>query len=435
MLTIAFRVLLGLVILSQIEVSAADNIAKTVLGPGPAGENLLNAQAWHADEKGFEQQDTSFVCDNGNDSKAKRGLTQSVQLNQVRPEPIVASCLSRAEGVTGSPDGGYAVYLDLIYTDGTPLWGQTANFSTATHDWQRRQVVVLPDKPVKEVNFYLLLRDHAGKAWFRGAELHTIHPPAAACLFDGLPVVPHGPPRVGFQLRDVAAGSDYMYFPSPEALPQTRVDAQSMEKSMGIDVKAASIVSNEQKYQDYRHACHAYPGPHGERSRAFAGHRGAGGRQFAALAGRSAAKRGDRAGTRVRQCHAFSQAVGPGRTPRSYPLGAVADDKLGTALAIAPDRPAFCRIGYNAGSKELFIAYDLALTREQPKVELEFQRRTSMRSGAFGGALARYYELYPGVLSAPSPRGGAGIVDAVCQDQRVGAGVGGFRLSLQGRRR
>ena len=51
--------------------------------------------------------------------------------------------------MTGSPDIDYSLYLDLVYADGTPLWGQTAPFATGTHDWQRRQVVVFPEKPVQ----------------------------------------------------------------------------------------------------------------------------------------------------------------------------------------------------------------------------------------------------------------------------------------------
>ena len=83
---------------------------------------------------------------------------QTVKLNQTRPEPIVAVCESKAEGVSGAADSDYSLYLDLVYADNTPLWGQVASFSTGTHDWQRRQVVVLPEKPVKQVSFYMLLR-------------------------------------------------------------------------------------------------------------------------------------------------------------------------------------------------------------------------------------------------------------------------------------
>ena len=108
--------------------------------------------------------------------------------NQTRPEPIIATCWSRAEDVGGSADSDYSLYIDLVYTDGTTLWGQVASFATATHDWQRRQVVLLPEKPVKQLSFYMLLRGHAGKAWFRDAELRVVRPPAGACLFDGMPV-------------------------------------------------------------------------------------------------------------------------------------------------------------------------------------------------------------------------------------------------------
>ena len=156
-------------------------VAKRVLGGEQAKENLLRNDAWNPYEKGFDREGTSFVCDNGGNAKARRGIVQDVELKQVRPEPIVASCESKAEGVTGTADSDYSLYLDLIYTDGTPLWGQAANFTAGTHDWQRRQVVVLPEKPVKQVSFYMLLRGHGGKAWFRDPELSVVHPPAG-CL-------------------------------------------------------------------------------------------------------------------------------------------------------------------------------------------------------------------------------------------------------------
>ena len=192
-------------------------VAKTVLRADLAKENLLHGDAWKPYEKGFERDGASFVCDNGTDAKTRRGVVQNVTLNQTRPEPIVASCSSKTEGVSGTADHDYSLYLDLLYTDGTPLWGQVASFSAGTHDWQRRQVVVLPEKPVKQVSFYMLLRGHSGKAWFRDPQLAVIHPPAGACLFDGLPVVPVGPAKEGFQIRDVAAGSDFIHVEGRDA--------------------------------------------------------------------------------------------------------------------------------------------------------------------------------------------------------------------------
>ena len=55
-----------------------------------------------------------------------------------------------------------------------------------------------------------------------------------------------------------------------------------------------------------------------------------------------------------------------------YPLGAVADAKRGLAVGIDMARPAFYRIGYNAATGELFLAYDIALTPEKPAARIRF---------------------------------------------------------------
>ena len=84
-----------------------------------------------------------------------------------------------------------------------------AGFRTGTHDWQREQVLLFSQKPIKGVDFNLLFRNHAGKAWFREPVLRPANAQASSVLFDGVPVVPHGPAAEGFQVRDVAAGGDF----------------------------------------------------------------------------------------------------------------------------------------------------------------------------------------------------------------------------------
>ena len=202
-------------------------VAKAILGPGQAGETLLRPRAWVSFGKGFECQETWFVCDNGTQAEAHRGITQTVELNQTRPEPIVAVCESKAEGVTGAADSDYSLYLDLIYADNTPLWGQMASFSTGTHDWQRRQVVVLPEKPVKQVSFYMLLRGH-GRQGLVPQSGAARDPDARR----GLPVrwpARHapGPAREGFQVRDVAAGSDFVRDRARGTGAETRCDERA----------------------------------------------------------------------------------------------------------------------------------------------------------------------------------------------------------------
>ena len=97
---------------------------------------------------------------------------------------ILASAWSKAENVSGPADSNYSLYLDLLYTDGTPLWGQIAPFGAGTRDWERREVVVIPEKPVKHVSFYMLLRGHSGKAWFRDPVCYELAASNASFLFD-----------------------------------------------------------------------------------------------------------------------------------------------------------------------------------------------------------------------------------------------------------
>ena len=184
-------------------------VVKATLDTAATGGNLVKSDRLGAYERGFRRDGNIFVCENGGDG-AQRGISQFIELNQSRPEPIVATAWSKAERVSGSPDSDYSLYLDLVYDDGTPLYGQTASFGTGTHDWQERKVVILPEKPVKSLSFYMLLRHHRGTAWFRDPELHVVKTPQGASLFDGLPVVPHGPSTEGFQVRDVVAGSDFV---------------------------------------------------------------------------------------------------------------------------------------------------------------------------------------------------------------------------------
>jgi hypothetical protein len=68
--------------------------------------------------------------------------------------------------VSGASDAHYSIYVDLLYTDGTPLWVQTAKFKTGTHDWQQSEFVIHPAKPVKSATVHALFRYHSGTAWF-----------------------------------------------------------------------------------------------------------------------------------------------------------------------------------------------------------------------------------------------------------------------------
>lgn len=92
------------------------------------------------------------------------GVTQTILLDPPLCHPFRISGWSRAEKVHSPQD--YGIYLDVIYEDGTPLWGQIASFTAGTHDWENASATFTPTKPVKEIRAYVFLRKATGTAWF-----------------------------------------------------------------------------------------------------------------------------------------------------------------------------------------------------------------------------------------------------------------------------
>ncbi len=136
--------------------------------------------------------DLSLRLDNANPNRAK-GASQTVRLDQTAVQPIQVSGWSKAENVTGTKNSDYALYVDLVYNDGTTLWGEAGAFRTGTHDWERRRFIIFPQKPVKELTIYALFRKHTGTVWFDDLSLRELK----THLFDGqslsFPSRPPGP--------------------------------------------------------------------------------------------------------------------------------------------------------------------------------------------------------------------------------------------------
>ena len=371
-------------------------VAKAVLDVDLSGPNVLKPGAWRPWADGFSRDGDLLLCDNGQNSKAQRGVSQTVRLNQARPEPIVAVAWSKAEAVTGSPDSNYALYLDLTFTDGSHLWGQTAPFTTGTHDWQRRRVVVLPEKPIRDVSFHLLLRGHGGKALFRDPRLQVVRSPEGAALFDGVAVVCRGEPRDGFQIRDVAAGSDFV-----------RLETKALE--VELDVQLDATRGNPQSDRDGATFFDVTLTDTSGRDRAITllysvavpADGPAGGLRWLDDPRRATEIEPGREYVAASRFHAGSN----GRLSR-YPLGAVADSSHGVALGIDMARPAFYRIAYNSDCGELYLAYDLGLTPERPTARVRFCRYTFAPEWGFRAALARYYEIFPEAFRCRTPKQG-----------------------------
>lgn len=351
-------------------VYAGDGVVlKKALRFDQSGGNLLKADAWRGWQSGFTREDDVFVCDNGSDARAQRGVSQTVVLNQEKAEPIVATAWSRTEGVGGTRDNDYSLYLDLRYTDGTPLWGQVDSWRVGTHDWERSQVVVFPEKPVASVSFYMLLRGHAGKAWFRDPELKVVH----AFLFDGVPVESTEQAGEGFQVRDVAAETDF--FSIQQAALDLKLDCHTHENG---DAAFFDVTLEDTSGKD-RAVTLIYAVPLPAADRQWLGD--------------------PRHGTPVVEGREYLEtarfAAGVNGRLSRYPFGAVAGPDEGLALGIDMAHPAFFRVGYNGGTRELFLAYDIGLTPEKPFAHLRFCRFRFDKTWGFRGALARFYELIP----------------------------------------
>ncbi|MDI9585182.1 MAG: hypothetical protein QM473_13245 [Acidobacteriota bacterium] len=134
--------------------------------------------AWRAWERGFapapgEGRDGSTAIRVTRAAgQTNAGASQSVQLGQKEPAPLVARVWTKADDVSGEPDNNYALYIDLTYADGTPGWGFVASAPTGTGDWQLLEQTIRPAKPVTTVSYHLLLRaPHEGTVWFDDAFL------------------------------------------------------------------------------------------------------------------------------------------------------------------------------------------------------------------------------------------------------------------------
>lgn len=386
-------IILGTTLISagpQVYAEQADlhdgSIIKKALKVDQGGENLLKADAWTGWQKGFTKDGDAFLCDNGTDARVQRGASQTVTLNQTKPEPIVATAWSKAENVGGTRDHDYSLYLDLQYTDGTPLWGQVDGFHVGTHDWEKAQVIVFPEKLVARVSFHMLLRGHAGKAWFREPQLKTV----SAFLFDGVPVQQASPASEGFQVRDVAAESDFV------AIQQNALDLKldcRTQETAGATFFDVTLTDSSGKDRAVT-LIYALPLPAAD-WRWLLGPRSS----TATVEGREylSTTRFD---------------VGANGRLSRYPFGAVANSGEGAALGIDMALPAFFRVGYNAGTHELFLAYDVGLAPEKSSATLRFckfswrahpalvsqkreQGQDALATREFRAALARYYELFP----------------------------------------
>ncbi|MCY3023017.1 MAG: hypothetical protein NTW87_28915 [Planctomycetota bacterium] len=371
--------------LALLAAAANAETAKEILRAEAAGKNLLKPDAWQG-LHGSKQEGAEFVCDNGADAKIERGFSQTLTLNQTSPLPIVASAWSKAENVGGSRDNDYSLYLDIIYTDGEPLWGQTAPFKIGSHDWQKGEVKVFPAKPIKQVSCHLLLRRHSGKAWFKEPRLAQLEAGGNVAWFDGLPVTIKARPANGFQVRDVAAGSDFVAFENGAALG-LKLEVTERPVKDGQVAFAGSLRDTSGKD---RAVTLVYSLPvAGDGWSWLAGPR----QQVVAQAPRE-------------YLSATRFSAGANGLLSRYPFAAIAKGANGQAIVLDPACPAFSRVGFSAGANELYVAYDFGLTPERPAAGFAFRTSAFAGTEGFRGAVETLYALFPEQFRCRTPQQG-----------------------------
>lgn len=379
---------LGLLLLSWACSAHAQAAASNLIGnPGFEQTSGNLAVGWAPFERGYRVVEDvhrsgsrSIRASNASPSE-RSGATWTLVLNQRAPAPILVVGYSRAENVSGSLNSDYSIYLDLEYTDGTPLWGQVSAFSTGTHDWQRRQVLVVPAKPVRRVTINALFRGHSGTVWFDDFSAIVL---AGTGVFDSQPLAaPQLAPgaRSGWFARDVEADS-----------PLTPL---SQFGRIGLSARVGRKTRDQEDLtvRDLRAKPRAISIYYVERFR------GPGVRWWNDIRSAVPADAGERANlTRA-------GAVGATGSLSLYPFGCVTRPGAGRMVGIpALLGPRVARIGYNAAAGLLYVAFDVALVGEclansdgagHGTAHLAVQHSDTDPAWGFRSAAARYYALNP----------------------------------------
>ncbi len=370
------EVLCGAVLFAGMSFAVSDGIVvKRVAGKGnESALKPLVAEQAKPYGNGFIREGETYVCDNGTNASGQRGISWSVELNQTSAVPVIASAWAKSEGVQGSPGGDFSLYLDLEYMDGTPLWGQIAAFDVDSEaGWHRREVLIMPDKPIRRVSYYLLSRYHAGKALFKEPRFGVLEADDKL-RFDGVVTEQARPPETGFLLRDVAQNSDFVAL-GREALGVK----QTTRTRRGAGVTFFEVTLEDRTGKD-RALTLVYTIPLKKGGLTWFQHP----RRSIPLAE-----------AKNEIMYTTLQPVGANGRLSRYPFGAVACAGKGRAIGLDPATPLVFRAGCQPVTRELFLACDIGLTPEKPSASFRFCVFDFDAASGFRGALSRYYALYP----------------------------------------
>lgn len=353
------------------------------------------------------------------------GASQTLTLNRTNCLPVVVHGWSRAEAVSGSADSNYSLYVDILYQDGTPLWGQTGNFTAGTHDWEAREFVILPEKPIRSLTLYCLFRSHSGQVWFDDVSVAEISAPAGAFLFQGTPMTVETPTPPSGPSTNYSTGDHLELTLTGSRVTRLSIDGRDLTGSAPSGFLARDVAANSDVFAFEQGVCPDLNLFLTTAVTAAADHLLIEGTVtdttgtdrallllFALPLDATGWSWGHdiRRQTTINAPEEFSNtiAVNCGANGRHsvYPLACVSDNQSGLALAVDMAKPAQYRLAYHAGTKQLLLAYDFGLVPEATRfpsgaqfrfVLFRFDPRWGFRS-----AWDQYTTLFPAFFTVRS---------------------------------
>lgn len=367
--------------------------------------------------------------------EVQHGIAFSVQLNQERPTPILASVWSCARDVDGTPASGYSLWLDLTFTDGTNLWGQNVPFETGTHDWQQRSLPIATTKPIRSVLVYGLFRGKTGTVWFDDFALTQFDLAEGAAAFNGVPVVAERPTLSpadvielpagdglslrldaatgalvgpdgaagGIFWRDVQAGSDFRQPRGPVTREGADAVLRARDEELGLELEArfsprpdrVEVTGLVRDLTGADRAVSVYLALPWDAT---------GGRWY------DDQRRSQEIAGPLTWENAVTVGAGPRGFASRYPLACVTTATAGAAMAVPLDRPRVAELAYDGASRELYAALHLGLSPATARFpsSADFALAVFPVDPAWGfrDALARYYAAYPESFAKRTTREG-----------------------------
>lgn len=117
---------------------------------------LVTGQASHSGKN-------SIMIDS-RDNKKRYGIGQRILFDKPIQKPFRFGGWCKTEGANAEDE--FSIYLDIFYEDGTNLWGVKALFDDGAHDWEFYESWLIPVKPIREIQYFVLFRNSIGKVWF-----------------------------------------------------------------------------------------------------------------------------------------------------------------------------------------------------------------------------------------------------------------------------